>query len=264
MVISVLRAAFESNLLPDEAKPLVFRADKPELFFYIMSTLSGYVLSSMLLYTKYMRDKEKEMIEVQRKQSEMHLRLLQEQIKPHSLFNSLNNIYSLIIDKRDEAGEALQKLSEMLRYALYASDSDLEISVKKEAAQIESLIWLFQLKSDRSYDIQLNIQISGGRILPMLLVPFVENALKYCDFESNSKAFVLIDLFSDAGRTTFSVINTFRDDMYQNEYGGLGLMNVRSRLSLFYGDRYSLEVSKTTGLFNSKLEINGTDTVRGN
>jgi hypothetical protein len=252
---SFARLEVETHLLPDAARPLILKTRQPGFLFYMLGTLSAYLVSSLVLYNKFLKASEMKLLKLQQQHTNTHLALLQAQIQPHSLFNTLNNIYCLVMENKEEAGEAVLKLSEMLRYAIYMDDEQAEFPLDKEVQQIETLVWLFQLKGDTRYDITFNKQVHGGRVLPMLLVPLVENALKHCDFAVNPRAFVRIELSAEPEKIKFTVVNTHQPEPLANGIGGLGLRNVRERLDIFYPGRYVLDIEHSSSLFTVKLEL---------
>jgi sensor histidine kinase YesM len=98
----------------------------------------------------------------------------------------------------------------------------------------------------------------------MLLVPLVENALKHCDFPINPRSFARIELKSSAQKIEFSVVNTFQPGSVNLSERGLGLRNVKERLSIFYHNRYLLDIDKTPDTFKIKVEIHGADQMHSN
>ncbi len=256
-LVSILRMVIEYYLLPVDTKPIFIREQPFRPLFHFFSSLSALLLSALFWYSKFLSDYKKTMLQIQKQQIETKLNLLQAQVQPHFLFNTLNNIYSLIIDHKEVAADAVLQLSEMLRYAVYNKNENLEVSVSIEAKQIETLIWLFQLKSDKPYNITFEKDINGGKILPMLLITFVENALKYCDFATNPNAKIEIKLKSNATKIDFEITNSFSPKNGNKEQSGVGLKNVRERLQLYYSDNYSLEINEQARIFLVKLEIYG-------
>ncbi|WP_373497428.1 sensor histidine kinase [Aquiflexum sp.] len=255
LLISALKGLAETHLMPEEAKFLLLREQQPRPIFYFLSSVSAFLLFTLIWHNKFLKEAEKRSLLSQKLQTETQLNLLQAQIQPHSLFNTINNIYALVIEQREEAGEAILKLSEMLRYAVYKKDDSMEVSISEEAKQIDTLIWLYQIKEDNRFDISFHKQIFGGKILPMLLIPLVENALKYCDFNSNPEASIQIILNSNAQDILFTIKNTYSPTTTSNLLGGVGLSNVKKRLELFYPGKHTFETKSRNKLFEVKLEL---------
>lgn len=221
--------------------------------FFLLSTGSVYLLSSVLLFLVRVGENERKMLRLIHAGNEAKLQYLDAQIKPHFLFNALNNVYSLVLTKSDKAPEMLLSLTSMLRYSIYQKPFE-KIPVAEEAAQISRLIRVFGLKSDDPYKIKFTMNVSGGMIEPMILVPLAENCLKHCDFDLNPDAYVNIMLETDAAGLRFTSENTFRRQAKQGD-GGVGLKNIRERLGLLYGVRCSLATEETGNVFNVKLDI---------
>lgn len=254
LVLSFLRYMLERYLFPPQIQPSFFR-DNPfrPLFFVATVAIVGFV-SSTILYLIHLSKKERELLQVINVQNEARLQYLQMQIKPHFLFNALNNIYSLVITNSKQAPDMLLHLTELLRYSIYEKKRGL-VAVSEEARQIEFLIELFSLKSDEPYNISFTRQITHGAIEPMILIPLAENCLKHCDFDLNKNAFVTLHLVSDAGNLLFETENTYTATQQNNNPGGVGLQNIKERLHLIYGQNASFSVSATGSIFKTQLKI---------
>lgn len=177
----------------------------------------------------------------QRQASE--LALLRSQVNPHFLFNTLNNIYSLVYQKSDEAPEAVMKFSSIMRYVLYDSTSD-KVFLEKEIEYLRSYIELHELRFKKPGLVSLSIEgrTEGITIAPMLLITFVENAFKHgC---KNRQPGIVISLRIEEGNIRFEVCNYInRNQKTQDEiYSGIGLTNLKRRLELIYPGKYNLEI----------------------
>ena len=188
----------------------------------------------------------------------MELKLLRSQISPHFLFNILTNLVSLARKKSDHLETSLLMLSGLMRYMLY--DSDKKISLQQEVEYLESYIALQTLRFGRDVKIVSNISLShedaNYHIEPMLLIPFVENAFKhgtgYVDQPS-----IDIALTVKKGVLGFQVRNKFDrgSDTSKDKSSGIGLSNVRSRLTLLYAGRYDLVIDNDKNLFSIYLTL---------
>lgn len=225
--------------------------------FFLLSTGSVYLLSSVLLFLIKIGENERRLLREIHAGNEAKLQYLDAQIKPHFLFNALNNVYSLVLTRSEKAPEMLLALTSMLRYSIYQKPLE-KIPVSEEAAQIGRLINLFSLKSDEAYNIRFTINIGGGTIEPMILVPLAENSLKHCDFDLNPEAFVTISIQSDAKRLLYTSENSYAPKKRDSD-GGVGLKNIRERLELLYGKHFSLEINDAGLVYKVKLEITWTN-----
>jgi two-component system, LytTR family, sensor kinase len=188
----------------------------------------------------------------------MEVKFLRSQISPHFLFNILTNLISLARKKSDNLESSLLMLSGLMRYMLY--DAGKKISLQQEVEYLESYIALQKLRFGRDVKIVFNTELSkeemNNSIEPMLLIPFVENAFKhgtgYVD-----QPFIEINLTVKEGVLVFQVKNKFdrEADGSKDESSGIGLSNVRSRLTLLYPGRHDLVIQTNENLFNINLTL---------
>ena len=185
------------------------------------------------------------------------LALLRSQVNPHFLFNTLNNIYSLVSQKSEDAPEAVMKLSSIMRYMLYDATTD-KVLLEKEIDYLQSFIQLQRLRSSQTNFVEFNIlgNVDGQTIAPMLLIPFVENAFKH---GSKNVTFpgIRITLVSEPGIISFEVINHIRKNTIasRDQTGGIGLPNIKRRLDLLYPGKYDLEIKEEKEIYSVKLII---------
>jgi hypothetical protein len=190
----------------------------------------------------------------QRQASE--LALLRSQVNPHFLFNTLNNIYSLVYQKSDDAPAAVMKLSSIMRYMLYDATTD-SVPLDKEIEYLKSFIELQGLRIKHADFVSLQIQGSteDRTIAPMLLIPFVENAFKHGS--KTQRPGIIIRLMTSQGRINFEVSNYLRKTAAEgdNQASGIGLANIRRRLELLYPGKYQLTITREDEMFRINLEI---------
>ena len=216
-------------------------------------------ISSLARYSKFTREKEKETLNLTNEKLNTELKFLKHQINPHFLLNTLNNIYSLVIRKSDDGATSLIKLSEMLRYMLYESDSK-RIFINDEIKYIQNYISLQELRDSEIsekisivYDVQKNIEIE-----PMLLISFIENAFKHSVIESDKKGFINIKLMTTNTLLNFEIENSIpKKKFHKDKVGGIGLDNVKRRLDILYSENYTLQskISNNKYLVNLKIKL---------
>jgi len=200
--------------------------------------------------------------EVSMEKSAAELNFLKSQINPHLLFNSLNAIYFLIDKTNTEARQSLLQFSDLLRYQLYDCNADT-IEIEKEVVYLQDYIKLQRLRRDQQYEIGVHIGegMSGWRITPLLLIPFVENAFKHISHHSDQRNFVQVDLRRDNGLFTFIVENSrgsARDAAMPGQMdgaGGIGLHNVQRRLALLYPEKHQLKILDNDATFKVTLNL---------
>ncbi len=185
------------------------------------------------------------------------LAMLKAQLSPHFLFNTLNNIDSLIYKSQDEASAMLIKLSGLLRYMLYESESK-EVPITREIEYIQQLTELQQLRFEKENFIHLQIKNSCPelKIAPLLFLPFIENAFKFVSTPTETPAIrIRLDVESSTVRLVCHNHFVPRTKNIRPEDGGIGLANARRRLELLYPDRFDLQVSATGNIFVVDLSI---------
>ena len=211
--------------------------------------------AALKLVIDYIRS-QRRLAEISREKSETELQFLKSQINPHFLFNSLNSVYFLIDKQNTEARQTLLQFSDLLRYQLYDCNADT-IQIEKELAYITDYIRLQQLRKDNNYEVEVRTeQLSGFFIVPLLLVPFVENAFKHISHHSNGKNFVRLDMSKKKDRFYFRIENSKDEVQESKEPGsGIGLKIVKRRLELLYPNYHELTIQSLNGTFSVELEL---------
>jgi two-component system, LytTR family, sensor kinase len=195
--------------------------------------------------------------ELEKQRLAVELDLLKSKLNPHFLFNTLNNIDSLIQKDPEAASSALIRLSEIMRYLTYETTSN-EVKLEKEIEYVRNFIELYRIRIKSPDDIRfetegdLNIPVS-----PALFVPLIENAFKYVTF-GNRKPAVTLHLSSSEGIVVFDIVNFYDENNSSpsNKNSGYGLTNLRKRLELAYPGRHRLTIEKGEQQFHAELMIN--------
>lgn len=227
------------------------------------SFLSSFMVAGLstvgkMLYEWVSLRRERKKLERETLQSE--LKFLKNQINPHFLFNTLNNIYSLALIKSDLAPEVILKLSEILRYMLYECNEP-KVKLVNEISYIKNYMDLEKLrqKDDVMMEFTTEGEIGEQLISPMLFTPFLENAFKHGINKVLKDACVKVHLKVDSDHLYFRVQNTkpeFEPDNITKRQGGIGLANVRKRLELLYPGNYSLDIQNTLTKYIIELNLN--------
>ncbi|RRB00081.1 sensor histidine kinase [Larkinella rosea] len=195
---------------------------------------------------------------------EAELKLLKSQIHPHFLFNTLNNLYALTVNQSPKAPEIVFKLSELMSYMLY--DSNLaQVPLRKEIQYIENYITLEKIRYGDRLDVSLNIYapLDGILIAPLIILPFVENSFKHGVSRQLDCVWVRVDVLTNDNALIFKIENSKANDpaaSVPRAHSGIGLQNVRKRLDIIYGARYSLQLfnEEDTYLVVLKIELEPT------
>ena len=146
---------------------------------------------------------QRKLTEISKEKSETELKFLKSQINPHFLFNSLNTVYFLIDKQNKDARQTLLQFSDLLRYQLYDCNADT-VDIEKEVAYLKDYCHLQQLRKDSNYAVDIETEnVKGFRIVPLLLIPFLENAFKHISHFSEKKNFVKVRICRKENRISF-------------------------------------------------------------
>lgn len=182
---------------------------------------------------------------LQREKLKAELSFLKNQIQPHFLFNTLNSLYSLILKKSDQSLDVILKLSELLRYMLYETNST-QVDLQKEINSIKSYIELEKIRYGERIELSLNIwgNIGTNKIAPMIILPFIENSFKHSTKGFNGQAWITIDIGIKENLLKLNIENSLpiSSSDQKSIVGGIGLQNVKRRLSLIYPEKHDLKV----------------------
>jgi hypothetical protein len=196
--------------------------------------------------------------EIEKEHIQSKLSFLQNQVNPHFLMNTLNNIHSLIEGDRKLAQNAVVKLSEMMRYLLYESGRGTT-TLQKEIEFLRSYLELMQLRVDKSIYVNLELpeKFNNVNLPPLIFIPFIENAFKHgvSYREPSSLSFNLVQKTDSLEFIAINTISRFENNDSFGHPGGFGLENIQKRLDLIYGDRHQLEIDKSDHEFRVKLII---------
>ncbi|HET9398495.1 MAG TPA: histidine kinase [Sphingomicrobium sp.] len=193
-----------------------------------------------LTYGFDIRDEQRRSAELRERAHIAQLRALHSQINPHFLFNSLNSVSALILDKNTEkAEEMVVKLARFLRLGLAADPTrkiplDLEIELQRSYLEIEQARY-----PDLTVEVSLPDSVKGALVPSLILQPIVENAVKYGVASAPPNAMISIRAIAEGRKLLLEVTDTGKGGGSQNGGSGIGLANVRQRLALLYGDSAS-------------------------
>jgi sensor histidine kinase YesM len=221
--------------------------------FMIISLLINLLAIFMALTIHYViRQTEKKQKEV-----EAELAWLKNQINPHFLFNTLNNISSLTHIDADEAQDAVMQLSDLLRYAMYETNKP-KVPLEGEVEFMRNYIDLMKLRTNEMTTVGEEIEMEDGslEVAPLLFISLIENAFKH-GLNSNAPAVIKISLVQKGDTLVFSCDNTNNPKPTKDRSGsGIGLENTRRRLDLQYQGRYQWEQTITPeNIYHVKITL---------
>jgi sensor histidine kinase YesM len=194
--------------------------------------------------------------EIDRQKLAVELELLKSKLNPHFLFNTLNNIDSLIRTGPEEASAALIRLSDMMRYLTYETSGDFT-ELSREIEYIRNFIELHRMRIKDPECIRFEPKADGRlKISPALFVPLLENAFKFADLRG-AKPCIEIKISSDDSKVLFEIVNIYdRNSRKRNEKSGYGMANLRKRLDLSYPGKHTLSIGDDGKYYRATLMIN--------
>ena len=231
----------------DLAKALSYSA-VGALWIFFISVMYRLALNYFAL------SKKQNEIDAEKARTELHS--LKQQIHPHFLFNTLNNIYYVAHKDSPEAAELIERLSGIIRYFIEESRKDV-VYLQNEIELLRSYIELETIRM--RYEMPVHFKIKGNisaiTIPPLLLLPLVENIFKHGVDKRNTNNFARISLKIGPDRLTFTTLNRYFPPLETNQKSKTGLFNLGKRLKLYYENNYELIASKRDHIFISRLQI---------
>jgi len=199
---------------------------------------------------------ERDKMTLERDNLKLELEILKSQVAPHFLFNTLNSIYRLAEKDSPKTAESIMQLSNMLGYTLYQTDDD-KIYLSKEIQFLRAYLNLITTKFEQyvKLDFQIDEINDPYWIVPLMLLPFIENAIKHGPERSRINAWIKISLGLNNGILNFVVANGVNRDSKEPPKGGIGLQNVKRRLELKYSNKYSLDIKEEPDSYTVFLKI---------
>lgn len=250
VVMTLLGTLFSEFLL----KKMVHQIDNYSFWMHCLATLGDYFLVGLLFLSFYyikknhQLDKEKRIAEINS---------LKAQINPHFLLNTLNTLYSYALEHNEKTTDLILKLSDNFKYVLYEGQKS-KVSVVKDLNHIKDFIGINELRWNDKIDIILksNIDDENQQISALLIITFIENAIKYTSKLKGNHHKIEIEYLVNNNILTFSCKNAFNKNYILSEdwaKTGIGLKNVRRRLDLIYSNQYQLNITDENSVFNVHL-----------
>ena len=232
---------------------------------HVIYSIPNYIQHSIYAIFFYLGfnwlEKKKQLKELEKQHLQSELALLKNQINPHFLFNTLNNIDSLIKSNPDHASKSLLELSGIMRYMLYETNTQ-RVPLQKELDYIEDYLKLQKIQYANAQLVEYTV--SGDpdniEIAPMLFIPFIENAFKHCTDKEKAHAIQFSMEINDKQiRFKASNIADPNHPISKDSTNGIGLDTVKRRLAILYPDKHSLQISEKNNLFCVELNIDSDD-----
>ena len=225
----------------------------------LVAILMSAFLAGIALLVHHVRRStviKRQLKEEQQKRTEAELEWLKNQLNPHFLFNTLNNISSLVQIDADKAQDAIAQLSDLMRYAMYETRREA-VPIQGEVEFMRNYIELMKLRCNdkTTVDYQLSIVNYQLELAPLLFISLIENAFKH-GVSSSRPSKIDIRLEQQADRLVFTCDNTnFPKDDTDRSGSGIGLENTRRRLDLIYPGRYTWEQSLEGDIYHVRITL---------
>ena len=233
------------------------------LFSYLLNAAIYIIISMLIAYLTYLRDErqQRKVLEAQKMQleiekSQANFKFLKAQINPHFLHNTLNFLYAKSLPYSSELSEGILTLSDMMRYALNEGNAkDGKVLLNDEIEHVNNLVKINQLRFNDKLNVELMMEgrVDGAKIIPFILITLVENAFKHGDLKSREQP-IVIRIRVDAAGLYFYCKNKKKSGLKELSTG-IGLDNIKKRLSLAYGTGYQLQIQDEVYFYTTELTI---------
>jgi len=218
-----------------------------------MNVMAGF--GSMIVLFKYWMKKQRDFLLAEKEKTNAELQLLKAQVHPHFLFNTLNNIYSFSLTNSSKTPQMIVKLSSLLSYVLYDCKAN-EVSLEKEIEIMKNYVDLEKERYGNKLEVSVNVEgdIKGKQITPLLLLPFLENAFKHGTSEQLEKPWLSMDISVKQNMLRCKIVNS-KNEMTLPGENGIGINNVRKRLTYLYPGQHDLKLSDEGDFFVVSLLV---------
>ena len=243
-----------------EDRPDRHRGERPPLFMGQHDIIAIVILLLMMgmnigikLYFKQRGDR-KRLEQLEKENLEQQLEYLKYQINPHFLMNTLNNIHALVDIDPEKSKQTILELSKMMRFVLYEGNKQV-VPLDREIAFLQNYIQLMKLRYTDKVKITVDVpkSLPNKEVPPLMFITFVENAFKH-GVSYRQASFIDIAISIGEDKLVFDCRNS-RIPKEDDKHGGVGLANVKKRLELIYGNRYTLDIKDEQDTYTVKLSL---------
>lgn len=228
------------------------------IFWYFFDICRYCVVAFLLFSLQEKFDQKKQMDQIKVEKLNTEINYLRAQINPHFLFNTLNNLYALALERSDKTPEIIIKLSRMMDFMLYELDGT-KVPLSKDVENLENYIDMERIRQGNNAVIVFRKEgnISDQKIEPLLMLPLVENAFKHGVNQLIEGSYLEIILESFPMEIRFSVKNNYKGyaDHNKQVHSSLGLSNLQRRLDLFYPGKHKLKVYDDNRNYHVNLTV---------
>lgn len=249
------RLLAERFLVSQLAERSIFDLGPTHLLYNTTTCFLALIVGVLLVSVFENMARERREVILKRKQAESELNLLKAQLQPHFLFNSLNNLYYDVYKTQPEVAHRIAMLSDIMRYFMEESPEE-RILLAAELDFIRNYIELEQVRLPQRLKIKFEVEAPEGIMIPpMLLIPLVENLFKHGTRFNGDADSIALSLQKQKDQLIFTVTNPLGNIPTSGNRTGVGLKNLRERLQLLYGKRFTLRNESTAESYIAQLTI---------
>ena len=228
---------------------------RTDYLLYHYDRVINFLLAPIpVLFLMWIYEQWKSVQALKSEKSRAELALLKSQINPHFIFNTLNNLYGLTVEKNEMAPAVVLKLSDMLRYTVYEAKEDF-VNIEDEISYLEDYIELHRIRYQKDVKINFRHEVDQTcKIAPLLFIILLENAFKHGVESKTEAAYIDIELTVVDNHIYFSIENNF-EVKSSLETGGIGMQNLKRRLEHIYPNKYNLDINESEPIYKVRLNI---------
>ncbi len=254
IAISSLFYQFNSNSLVSS----FFEKESAGFFLDLNLIMTDLIAFLSIAFARFSYQKELERHRLESDHLNLKLSILKNQLQPHFLFNNLNSLYGISLKNSKETPRFILLLSNMMQYILYECDQPM-VSLSGELSFMHDY---FELEQKKYPDALISFNVIKNsqefQILPMLILPLIENSFKHGKHKVDNDSSVVAELSIDNDKLEFWIKNDkLSKSWLRNEivHGGIGLVNIKKRLALYYPGRHELLLTDEEEFYVAKLTI---------
>lgn len=208
-------------------------------YFFLLGLGIFWVVRQLVFISKLKNEKMK-----------AELMLLKSQVSPHFFFNTLNNLYGLVVKDPQKAQELILKLSDMMRYSIYEGEKDT-VALREEIDFLKTYIELHKMRYHKEIAVDFICAVGRNqKVVPLLFIILLENAFKHGVENLRENAYIKMNLSTSENEICFTIENNY--EKAENE-SGIGLKNLKRRLELIYPNQHELTFSITENVYQAQL-----------
>lgn len=221
---------------------------------FVATPLYYFHPTLFILMIRYFKSQNR-LVKINEQKKDAEINALKRQLNPHFLFNTLNNIYSLSLQKSEKAPDAIAQLADILDYIIYHCN-DVYVSLDNEIKLLEDYIKLEKVRYDNRFQLFFNKKIEGDvKIAPLILLTFLENSFKHGVSQELNTAEINLTITANPKKILFNLQNSIPLKYKNNDKDSVGIKNVKEQLRLLYGNNYNLKTIKNKKSYTVILEL---------